>query len=135
MPDTSHDTPPLRDGQLMQVAETLLTHLEPVLLLITFGDPGILLCRGGQRPVHIPTAAREVFDISGAGDTLAAAFTLAVVAGASPYEVAMFSIHAARNCRWKTRHSDRAARGVVGEFSQQDQSAMNSGKRPHRSSP
>jgi len=95
MPDTSHDTPPLQDGQLMQVADKLLTLLEPVLLLITLGDQGMLLCRRGQRPVHIPTAAREVFDVSGAGDTVVAAFTLAIVAGASPYEAAMFSNHAA----------------------------------------
>ncbi len=43
----------------------------------------------------IPTLAREVFDVSGAGDTVIAAFTLAIVAGASPLEAAIFSNHAA----------------------------------------
>jgi D-beta-D-heptose 7-phosphate kinase/D-beta-D-heptose 1-phosphate adenosyltransferase len=95
MPDGARDTHPLQDAQLMEVAEKVLTQLEPVLLLITLGDQGMLLCRRGHRPVHIPTAAREVFDVSGAGDTVVAAFTLAIVAGASPYEAAFFSNHAA----------------------------------------
>ena len=43
----------------------------------------------------IPTVAQEVFDVSGAGDTVIAAMTLAVVAGASPLEAAVFANHAA----------------------------------------
>jgi D-beta-D-heptose 7-phosphate kinase/D-beta-D-heptose 1-phosphate adenosyltransferase len=39
--------------------------------------------------------AQEVFDVSGAGDTVIAAFTLAIVAGASPVEAALISNHAA----------------------------------------
>ena len=55
----------------------------------------MLLCKRGQRPFHIPTVAREVFDVSGAGDTVIATFTLAVAAGASPVEAAILSNHAA----------------------------------------
>ena len=55
----------------------------------------MLMCQRGQAPVHIPTVAQEVFDVSGAGDTVIASFTLAIVAGASPLEAAMFSNHAA----------------------------------------
>jgi D-beta-D-heptose 7-phosphate kinase/D-beta-D-heptose 1-phosphate adenosyltransferase len=54
-----------------------------------------LLCQRGQKPFHIPTAAQEVFDVSGAGDTVIASFTLAIAAGASPVEAAIFSNHAA----------------------------------------
>ena len=79
----------------MQVVEILLTQLRPALLQITLGDQGMLLCPRGEKPVHIPTAAREVFDVSGAGDTVIASFTLAVAAGASPLEAAIFSNHAA----------------------------------------
>jgi D-glycero-beta-D-manno-heptose-7-phosphate kinase len=93
--DSSHNTPPLKDSHLMRVAEKLLAELEPVLLLITLGERGMLLCQRGQRPIHIDTVAREVFDVSGAGDTVIATFTLAIVAGASPYEAAIFSNHAA----------------------------------------
>ena len=55
----------------------------------------MLLCRRGDPPFHIPTVAREVFDVSGAGDTVIACFTLAVAAGASPVEAAILSNHAA----------------------------------------
>ena len=79
----------------MGVADKLLRELQPALLLITLGDQGLLLCQRGQRPFHIPTVAREVFDVSGAGDTVIASFTLAVAAGASPVEAAIFSNHAA----------------------------------------
>jgi D-beta-D-heptose 7-phosphate kinase/D-beta-D-heptose 1-phosphate adenosyltransferase len=63
--------------------------------LITLGDQGMLLCQRDQPPLLIPTVAREVFDVSGAGDTVIAAFTLAILAGASPLEAAMLSNHAA----------------------------------------
>jgi D-beta-D-heptose 7-phosphate kinase/D-beta-D-heptose 1-phosphate adenosyltransferase len=86
---------PLNDSNLLRVAEKLLRDLQPALLLITLGDHGMLLCQCGQKPFHIPTAAQEVFDVSGAGDTVIASFTLAVAAGASPLEAAVFSNHAA----------------------------------------
>ena len=88
-------TNPLNDLNLLRVAEKLLRDLQPALLLITLGDQGMLLCQCGQKPFHIPTAAQEVFDVSGAGDTVIASFTLAVAAGASPLEAAVFSNHAA----------------------------------------
>ena len=56
---------------------------------------GMLLCQRGQKPFHIPTVAQEVFDVSGAGDTVIASFTLAIAAGASPIEAAILSNHAA----------------------------------------
>lgn len=85
---------PLLDPGLMRVADRLLTDLQPALLLITLGDLGMLLCQRGHRPFHIPTVAQEVFDVSGAGDTVIASFTLAIAAGASPVEAAVFSNHA-----------------------------------------
>jgi D-beta-D-heptose 7-phosphate kinase/D-beta-D-heptose 1-phosphate adenosyltransferase len=93
--DGSHGAAPLEDKLLLTVAERLLSQLAPAVLLITLGEQGLLLCRRGQDPFHIPTVAREVFDVSGAGDTTIAAFTLAIVAGASPVEAAIFSNHAA----------------------------------------
>jgi len=86
---------PSHDSALLRVADKLLADLQPALLLITLGEQGLLLCQRGQRPFHVPTAAREVFDVSGAGDTVIASFTLAIVAGASPVEAAFFSNHAA----------------------------------------
>jgi D-beta-D-heptose 7-phosphate kinase/D-beta-D-heptose 1-phosphate adenosyltransferase len=64
-------------------------------LLITLGELGMLLCQRGQPPFHIHTVAQEVFDVSGAGDTVIATFTLAIAAGASPIEAAVLANHAA----------------------------------------
>ena len=96
--DISDDTKnanPFADKNLMAVAEKLLRELCPALLLITLGELGMLLCQRGHQPFHIPTVAQEVFDVSGAGDTVIASFTLAIAAGASPIEAAILSNHAA----------------------------------------
>lgn len=93
--DTTRSAHPLQDRQLMRVAEKLMRDLSPALLLITLGELGMLLCRRNEDPFHIPTVAREVYDVSGAGDTVIASFTLAILAGASPVEAAIFSNHAA----------------------------------------
>lgn len=95
LPDDTRDANPLRDLNLMRTAGRLLNDLAPALLLITLGEQGMLLCRRGQKPFHIPTVAQEVFDVSGAGDTVIATFTLAIAAGASPLEAAILSNHAA----------------------------------------
>jgi D-beta-D-heptose 7-phosphate kinase/D-beta-D-heptose 1-phosphate adenosyltransferase len=95
LPDETRDPDPLADKNLMLVAERLLNELSPALLLITLGELGMLLCQRGQKPFHIPTVAQEVFDVSGAGDTVIATFTLAIAAGASPVEAAILSNHAA----------------------------------------
>jgi rfaE bifunctional protein kinase chain/domain len=95
LPDDSKCANPLADKNLMAVAGKLLNELHPALLLITLGELGMLLCQRGQNPFHIHTVAQEVFDVSGAGDTVIATFTLAVAAGASPIEAAILSNHAA----------------------------------------
>lgn len=86
---------PLKDKALCGVVQTLIRDLSPALLLITLGEQGMLLCRGDGRPSVIPTVAQEVFDVSGAGDTVIATMTLAVAAGASPLEAAVLANHAA----------------------------------------
>jgi D-beta-D-heptose 7-phosphate kinase/D-beta-D-heptose 1-phosphate adenosyltransferase len=95
LPDEGRHRNPLEDAHLLRAAETLLRELRPAILLITLGDYGMLLCQRGQKPFHIPTVAQEVFDVSGAGDTVIASFTLAIAAGASPVEAAIISNHAA----------------------------------------
>ncbi len=64
-------------------------------LLITLGEAGMLLVEEGQKPYHTPTRAQDVFDVSGAGDTAIAAFTLALAAGATGIEAAEIANHAA----------------------------------------
>ncbi len=95
LPDETKNASPFADKNLMLAAERLLQELRPAVLLITLGELGMLLCQRGQKPFHIPTVAQEVFDVSGAGDTVIAIFTLAIAAGASPVEAAILSNHAA----------------------------------------
>ena len=95
IPDDTRQADPLTDKNLLRVVEILLDQPAPAILLITLGELGMLLCQRGQKPYHIPTIAQEVFDVSGAGDTVIATFTLAIAAGASPLEAALLSNHAA----------------------------------------
>jgi D-beta-D-heptose 7-phosphate kinase/D-beta-D-heptose 1-phosphate adenosyltransferase len=64
-------------------------------LVITLGADGMLLSGGGRIIKQIPTAAREVFDVSGAGDTSLAALVLALSAGAKLEDAAHFANAAA----------------------------------------
>ncbi|MGF1484164.1 MAG: bifunctional heptose 7-phosphate kinase/heptose 1-phosphate adenyltransferase [Opitutales bacterium] len=64
-------------------------------LVITLGSEGMLLSREGRCLERIPTFAREVFDVSGAGDTSVAALALGLTAGASLPEAARFANTAA----------------------------------------
>jgi D-beta-D-heptose 7-phosphate kinase/D-beta-D-heptose 1-phosphate adenosyltransferase len=93
--DDTRNANPLADKNLIQAADRLLNELRPAVLLITLGELGMLLCQRGQKPFHIPTVAQEVFDVSGAGDTVIATFTLAITGGASPIEAAVIANHAA----------------------------------------
>ena len=63
-------------------------------LVVTLGEEGMLLSAGGRVQKVIPTAAREVFDVSGAGDTALAGLVLALCAGA-PLETAAHFANAA----------------------------------------
>src|SRR6266567_102692 len=93
--DDTRNANPLADTSLMRVADHLLNQLRPAVLLITLGELGMLLCERERKRFHIPTVAQEVFDVSGAGDTAIATFTLAIAAGAPPVEAAIISNHAA----------------------------------------
>lgn len=64
-------------------------------VLLTLGENGMLVFERGREPVEIPCAAQEVYDVSGAGDTVIGTFTLALAAGASKYEAAVISNYAA----------------------------------------
>lgn len=93
--DESQNINPLRDKNLMEALKVVQSQYQPALLLVTLSEQGMLLAQRRARPVVIPTAAREIYDVSGAGDTVIASFTAAIAAGASPLEAAIFSNHAA----------------------------------------
>jgi D-beta-D-heptose 7-phosphate kinase/D-beta-D-heptose 1-phosphate adenosyltransferase len=85
---------PLQDEVLLRVGQILLDKWETQMVQITLGEHGMILFERDRSPHHIPTVAREVFDVSGAGDTAIALFTLALTAGASPVEAAEVSNYA-----------------------------------------
>lgn len=72
------------------LGKILKERLKPSCLLITLGEEGMRLFL--EKEIwHIPTYALEVFDVTGAGDTVIASFTLALLAGASFLEAAIIS--------------------------------------------
>ncbi len=82
------------EASFIQAGEKLLEVTASDYLLITRGEEGMTLFEGKEHS-HIPTVAREVFDVSGAGDTVIASLTLAVAAGASILDAAILANHAA----------------------------------------
>jgi D-beta-D-heptose 7-phosphate kinase/D-beta-D-heptose 1-phosphate adenosyltransferase len=84
---------PQTDTALLRVGELLLEKWRTDLVLITLGEQGMMLLQRNAEPHHIPTKARQVFDVSGAGDTAIALFTLGLTAGATPVEAAEIANH------------------------------------------
>jgi len=82
-------------GSLDEVAAVLLDKWRPQYLLISLAQDGMALYRRCGGKTVIPTRAREVFDVSGAGDTVVATFMLALAAGAEPEDAAELSNYAA----------------------------------------
>jgi D-glycero-beta-D-manno-heptose-7-phosphate kinase len=64
-------------------------------LLVTLGEHGMQLFQRGKKPYHTPTRAKEVYDVSGAGDTAIGFFTLGLAAGMEGPEAAEIANHAA----------------------------------------
>jgi rfaE bifunctional protein kinase chain/domain len=64
-------------------------------LLVTLGEEGMALLTAEGEHVRVPTVARSVYDVSGAGDTVTAVLTLALAAGAGIIEAAILANHAA----------------------------------------
>jgi D-beta-D-heptose 7-phosphate kinase/D-beta-D-heptose 1-phosphate adenosyltransferase len=80
---------------LLRVGEILLNKLACKLLLITRGEEGMTLFEDSGDVTHIPTLAKEVYDVTGAGDTVISALTLALTVGASLKEAAVIANYAA----------------------------------------
>lgn len=68
--------------QALERAEALREDLQLEAMLVTLSEKGMALIRAGRAPLHIPTEAQEVFDVTGAGDTVIATFAGAFAAGA-----------------------------------------------------
>ena len=80
---------------IVSIGDTLLKKWGVQAILITMGKDGMCLFEKGAEPFSIPTVAREVFDVSGAGDTVIGAFTLSLASGATFREAAILANYAA----------------------------------------
>lgn len=83
------------DGGLHRAAQVLQQKLMCDAVLITRGDRGMLLLEGNSEPVYVETAAREVYDVTGAGDTVISSLAASLAVGASMLAAANLANHAA----------------------------------------
>ena len=79
---------------MLEAARRLYALWRPKSLLITLGAQGMLLLEDQAPLRHLPAYAKDVFDVSGAGDTAISVLALALAAGATPGEAAELANHA-----------------------------------------
>ncbi len=91
MSNTEEDS----DAGLHKAARLIQKQLRCDAVLITRGDRGIMLVEGENEPVYVATSAREVYDVTGAGDTVIATLAAALSTGATMLEAATLANHAA----------------------------------------
>jgi len=91
MSETEDDS----DDGLQSAAKLIQQRLGCDAVLITRGDRGMMLLDQNNSSVYVKTAAREVYDVTGAGDTVIAALAAGLAAGASLIEAAAFANQAA----------------------------------------
>jgi D-beta-D-heptose 7-phosphate kinase/D-beta-D-heptose 1-phosphate adenosyltransferase len=87
------DDAPADDADLRRAGEILLEKWEAKYVLVTLGEHGMMFFHRQETPHYIPTKARQVFDVSGAGDTAIALFTLGLACEATPTEAAEIANH------------------------------------------
>jgi D-beta-D-heptose 7-phosphate kinase/D-beta-D-heptose 1-phosphate adenosyltransferase len=78
-----------------EICQKIHRKYSPRMLIITLGQGGMLLSMGGEVDRIVPTFAREVYDVSGAGDTVIAALTMALAANKGVYDAMYFANTAA----------------------------------------
>ena len=81
----------LSEEDLLAVGRTLLMRLQAKSVLITRGEKGMTLFQDNGEVTHIPTMAKEVYDVTGAGDTVISVLTLAMASGATARQAAILS--------------------------------------------
>jgi D-beta-D-heptose 7-phosphate kinase/D-beta-D-heptose 1-phosphate adenosyltransferase len=83
------------EQSLLEVGWGLQKRLDAGAVLVTRGPQGMSLFERGGRLTHLPTVAREVYDVTGAGDTVVSVVALALAAGAELPSACYLSNHAA----------------------------------------
>jgi rfaE bifunctional protein kinase chain/domain len=82
------------DADISEVGKKLLEKLKAKNVLLTLGEGGIAVFERGKKEKRMPTKARNVADVSGAGDTVISTLTMAIAAGANIYEACYLANYA-----------------------------------------
>jgi D-beta-D-heptose 7-phosphate kinase/D-beta-D-heptose 1-phosphate adenosyltransferase len=104
------------DDDCVRAARRILDGIDARAALITRGERGMLLQERGSEPVLIPAVAREVYDVTGAGDTVVATLAMALAAGGSLYVAAVLANQAASIVVGKVGTATVAADEILERF-------------------
>lgn len=105
------------DAAVVEMGRRILEQLAPRALLVTRSEAGMSLFERDGGVTHIPTVAREVYDVTGAGDSVSTVFTLVLACGGSLLEAAVLSNHAAGVVVGKVGTATATADEVLSSFS------------------
>ncbi len=83
------------NASIEKAGKKILSKLNCSMALITLGERGMALFKRKEKPTYIPTIAQDVYDVSGAGDTVVGTFSLALACGANGSEAAYIANYAA----------------------------------------
>jgi D-beta-D-heptose 7-phosphate kinase/D-beta-D-heptose 1-phosphate adenosyltransferase len=79
------------DKEVEKAGNTILSKISATYLILKRGEQGLSVFERGKKALHVPTLAHEVYDVTGAGDTVIAVSSLALLAGATIQEAAMLA--------------------------------------------
>jgi D-beta-D-heptose 7-phosphate kinase/D-beta-D-heptose 1-phosphate adenosyltransferase len=77
--------------EVEKAGEAILSKISTKYLILKRGEQGLSVFERGKKVLHVPTLAQEVYDVTGAGDTVIAVSSLALLAGASIQEAALLA--------------------------------------------
>jgi len=83
------------DSEVERAGQKILSQISALYLILKRGEQGLTVFEKGKKPLHIPTGAMEVYDVTGAGDTVIATAALALLSGGSIQEAAILANTAA----------------------------------------
>jgi D-beta-D-heptose 7-phosphate kinase/D-beta-D-heptose 1-phosphate adenosyltransferase len=81
----------LSDKDVEKAGDIILSKISTKYLILKRGEQGLSVFERNKKALHVPTLAKEVYDVTGAGDTVIAVSSLALLAGASIQEAAMLA--------------------------------------------
>jgi len=108
------------DEGMARAARNLRERLGCESVLITRGEQGMMLLENDAAPVYVATVAREVYDVTGAGDTVIATLSAALASGASLTEAAALANHAAGIVVGKLGTATASVEELINSFKPED---------------